>query len=360
MTHDNVAAAPAILRIDRAALAANYRQFCAMTKAEVAGILKAQAYGIGGREMFDVLYKEGCRTFFVATPDEGLEIAQRKKTDVRIYILGGVYAGAEDVYIENALSPILNSEEDIAKWSAASRNHGRKLPAALHIDTGMNRLGTSMQTTAAQLKDIDLSLVMSHFASSEDAASAMNERQMNAFAHAIEAFPGIPKSLCNSSGLFRFPQAHYDLVRPGYALYGGNPLPGQTNPVKPVISLHVRVLQVRRVKKGESAGYNATHVFDKDTICATVAIGYADGFPRGGSNAAKLYWQGQSCPIRGRVSMDLVIVEIGHLPQPPHEGDWMEVLGENQSVDQLADDCGTIGYNILTALGPRYHRVYTS
>lgn len=329
-----------------------------MTKAKVAGILKANGYGTGASEAFQTLYRQGCRTFFVATPDEAIALTNEGQADAQIYVLGGLYRGAEDIYWRNGILPVLNSEDDVGRCETESKKRGRKLQAALHVDTAMNRLGVradNLPNTA----NIDLTFLMSHFASSEDKDSTLNDAQAQRFAEVARQFPHTLKSLCNSSGLFRHKDWHYDLIRPGIALYGGNPLPEESNPVNPVVSLQVRVLQTRDVKKGESAGYNATHVFEHDTRCATVAMGYADGFPRDGSNNAKLFWRGQPCPIRGRVSMDLVIVETGHLLQQPQEGDWLEVLGKHQSVDQLAADCGTISYNILTALGPRYHRVYS-
>lgn len=348
--------APSILTVDLGAMAANYRLFQSITSADVAGVIKANGYGTGAKEAFETLYQEGCRRFFVATPDEAISLPQNE--DSFIYVLGGLYQGAEEIYREKNIIPILNSEDDIARWDAVAKKNGKKLPAILHIDTGMNRLGASADIDPALCKGLDLHYVMSHFSSSDEKDHPANERQARAFAKVCARFPQTKKSLANSSGVFRDKDWHHNLVRPGYALYGGNPTPEATNPVKRVIDLKVRILQTRDVKKGEHAGYNETYTFENDTALATVALGYADGFMRAGSNSAKLYWNGRACPIRGRVSMDLIIVEIGHLPSPPKTGHWLEVLGPNQSVDSLAADCGTIGYNILTALGPRYHRLY--
>lgn len=327
-----------------------------MTKADVAGVIKADAYGTGARQVFEILRAQNCTRFFVATPEEALSLDGK---DCDIFVLGGLYHGVEDVYRDGGIIPILNSAGDIARWAAHSRKLGMKLPAALHVDTGMNRLGIGTAYNKEDLDALDLKLVMSHFACSDEKDHPMNDAQARDFAAFVTAFPSVPKSLSNSSGLFRNKDWHHDIVRPGYALYGGNPMPEDINPVRPVVSLDVRILQTRQVKKGQSAGYNATHVFEKDTRLATVAMGYADGFLRSGSNKAKLFWNGQPCPIVGRVSMDLIIVDIGGITGvKPEEGNWLEVLGPSQSVDQLATDCSTIGYEILTSLGRRYHRVY--
>jgi alanine racemase len=348
--------APAILRINLAALAANYRLLKSRTEATVAGVIKADAYGLGVEPVFKTLLKEGCGMFFVATPDEAMKL-RAHDARAEIMVLGGLYEGSEDFYASRGLTPVLNSLEECKRWADTAGRFAQKLPAVLHFDTGMNRLGLH-PLDRPETRAFEVRMIMSHFSSSEDKGSAMNEKQVKAFDMIAQAYPGTFKSLCNSSGLFRHEDWHYDLVRPGYALYGGNPTPETKNPMQPVASLHVRVLQVRDVHRGESAGYNSTYTFPMDTRLATVALGYADGFPRGASNSGKLYWKGMPCPIRGRVSMDLTIVETGHLQDPPQPGDWMELLGVHQDVDALAKDSGTIGYNILTALGPRYRRLY--
>lgn len=354
--------APCILTISLSALRANYRQFKAMTTADVAGILKADAYGTGAAPAFAALREEGCRRFFVATPEEGAALAAHPSAHetCEIYVLGGVYRGAEDFYLHNGLIPVLNGPDDFERWDALARKTGYRLPAALHLDTGMNRLGFENAPAPEDFEALGLKLVMSHFSSSDEAGHPANARQAQAFAAHAAGFGDVPKSLANSSGLFRNKSWHYDLVRPGYALYGGNPLPEGANPVKPVVTLETRVLQTRAAKKGSAAGYGESHVFKQDTTLATVACGYADGFLRSGSNKARLYWNGQPCPVRGRISMDLIIVETGHLNAPPREGDWLEILGTHQGVDDLARETGTIGYEILTSLGARHHRVYES
>lgn len=356
--------APGILTISLSAMAENYRAFKSMTKANVAGVLKADAYGTGLPQAFKTLRGEGCKNFFVATPDEGLQIRTMDDT-ANIGVLGGVYPGAEDLYAHNKLTPVLNSLEEIHRWSGTAKKLGERFPSIIHFDTGMNRLGLCEKETQKLLSDLsvldalDLECIMSHFVSSEEKGNPLNKMQSDRFAKIAAAFPETPKSLSNSSGLFHDKNAHYDMVRPGFALYGGNPTPELTNPVRAVVGLSVRILQIRDVKAGDSAGYNATYTFRNDTSLAVVSMGYADGFLRSGSNTAKLFWNGQPCPIRGRVSMDLIIVDIGHLKNKPAPGDLLEVLGPNQSVDDLAKDLSTNGYEVLTSLGPRYHRVYT-
>lgn len=349
---------PSVLSIDLRAVAANYRQLQGMTGADVAGVIKADAYGCGAVPVFKALRKAGCGTFFVATPDEAIELREQD-SGAQIMVLGGLYEGAEDFYAGRGIIPVLNSMDDCRRWAKTAGTFGQRLPAALHYDTGMNRLGLAAEDLP-ETRAFDVRLVMSHFACSDEKAHAMNERQAAAFERIASAYPKTYKSLCNSSGIFRSKKWHYDLVRPGYALFGGNPTPEAKNPMKRVVSLKTRILQVREVKQGESAGYSATHVFHKPTRIATVALGYADGFARAGSNKAKLYWGDHPCPIVGRVSMDLIIVDIGHLAEHPQAGEWLEVLGPHQGVDDLARDCGTIGYEILTSLGPRHMRVYES
>ncbi len=356
--------APALLRISSANLAANYKTIRGMASSSVAGVIKANGYGTGLEHALETLWTGGCRQFFVATPEEA-SLARSLQSSADIFVLGGFYHDAGKYYAAHNIIPVLGSLEEIERWSSLARKTGHKLSAAIHFDAGMNRLGLGKDETKKLidgkniLDGIDLKLVMSHFACSDEKDHEMNQRQADIFAKITDAFPHTPKSLCNSSGIFRSKDWHHDLLRPGVALYGGNPTPETKNPMLPVVSLDVRILQTRNVKKGESAGYGATHTFASDTRTATVALGYADGIPRGGSNSAKLFWNGQPCSVAGRISMDLTIVDIGGVSGPPPQaGDLLEILGPHQSVDDLAAACGTIGYEILTSLGKRYERVY--
>lgn len=359
--------APARLTVSLSALVGNYRLMKSMGGRALAPVIKADAYGMGAAQVFKALRTDGAQQFFVATLEEGISL-RALDGDAEIFILGGFYHGAEHAYAAHRLSPVLNSLGDVARLATLGAKEGRRLPAAIHFDTGMNRLGLNAQDTARLIDDhtllngIDARMLMSHFACSDELGHDMNERQAAEFAKIARAFPDVPKSLCNSSGIFRDKNWHYDILRPGFALYGGNPTPEATNPMRRVVDLSVRILQTRCVKAGESAGYSATHHFQNDTLLATVALGYADGFHRSGSSRAKLFWNGQPCPIVGRVSMDLIIVDLGGLSgndARPQAGDWLEVLGPHQSVDDLAGDLGTIGYEVLTSLGRRYERIYT-
>lgn len=350
--------APAILTIDLKAIADNYRRIAGMTDAAVAGVVKADAYGCGMLPVAKALYNSGCRHFFVATPEEAFALRAQDDTS-QIFVLGGLYSGAEEFYAGRGIIPVLNSREQVERWSAIAVKLATKLPAALQFDTGMNRLGLCIDDSV-NTDALDLRLVMTHFACSDEAGHPMNERQADDFARVSRTFPNISKSLCNSSGVFRKAAWHYDLVRPGYALYGGNPTPEKINPMKPVVTLKARILQIRTARAGETAGYNATHVFHKETRLATVAAGYADGFLRAGSNRAVLFAGRSPCPIVGRVSMDAIIADLSAVPEALSEGDWLDILGPQQGIDDLARACATIGYEILTGFGHRYTRHYIS
>ncbi len=358
----NKKSASGALNINLGALTANFRLFhhTAGPACKIAGIVKADAYGLGLEPVAKRLWQEGCRTFFTATPDEAVSL-RGILPGAEIAVLNGYVHGAQDAYLSHALMPVLNSLDDIGRWAEGPRG-----PALLHFDTGMNRLGLGADETDVllqepeRIKSFPLKAIMSHFACADAPDNPMNAEQFRRFQRIGALFPNTPKSIANSGGLFGNKAWHLDMARPGIALYGGNPVPGRPNPVQPVVRLDVPVLQVRNVKKGESIGYGATHSFSEDTTAATVSLGYADGFFRAHSNRAKLYWNGHACPVVGRVSMDLASVETGHLPCPgPRPGDMLEVIGPHQSVDDLAETAGTISYEILTSLGKRAARYYT-
>lgn len=356
--------APAFLTVDLDALAANYRFFQAKacSSCAVAGVVKADAYGLGAAPVAKALHALGCRFFFVATPEEGL-VVRRVLDDSEsvVAILGGVYPGAEKDYAAHALTPVLNSLDEIARWKEAVPDAA----ALLHFDTGMNRLGLGPDETEVLLHEkervagMNILFVMSHFACADEPCHPMTLAQRKKFDSIARHFPGAKRSLSNSAGLFHGAEFHYDMVRPGIALYGGAPLAGRENPMRPVVRLEARVLQTREVRKSESAGYGASYIFARNGTAATVALGYADGFLRSLSNRGKLWWRGKPLPIAGRVSMDLVILDLsgieGELPRP---GDFVEVLGPHQDADALAAAAGTISYEILTGLGARYERRY--
>lgn len=345
--------APSRLIVDIKALQDNYR-LLAQKSSSTAAVVKANAYGLGVDIAVPALEQAGANFFYVAQFDEALTL--RQYTQKPIAVLGGLAQGAAADYQHHKIIPVLNSAIDIERCPAT-------LPSIWHIDTGMNRLGLSpsdVATLASRATSLPV-LMMTHFTSSDDVGSHFAAEQVHLFDAAITAaskpFHSIPQSICNSSGIFRDATWHRAQTRAGIALYGGNPTPETTNPMQSVVTLEAKILQTRAVKAGETAGYNQTYTFPKDTTIATVGLGYADGFLRAGSSRAKFYWHGEPCPIVGRVSMDLIIVDIGHVNAPaPQQDDWLEILGPHQSVDQLAVGLGTIGYEVLTSLSRRAER----
>lgn len=353
--------APGLLTIDLSAVARNYAAIKTLVGpgCAVAGVVKADAYGLGMAAVAPVLERAGCDIFFVATLEEA--IALRQLTGKRIYCLGGLYTGAEQDYIAHAIAPVLGSLAEMARWRNAALACGKALPCALHFDTGMNRLGMDKSDTHEVLaghfdqNGLNIDLVMTHFASADaiddNGQTAGQAAQFDAI---CAKFPNTLQSLANSSGLFRDARYRKSLVRPGIALYGLNPNPWTDNPMEPVVSLSVRLLQVREAAAGETVGYGASYTTDRPTRIGTVALGYADGFLRSGGNRATLYLDGHPCPVIGRVSMDLVTVDLGSSPAQP--GAMLVVIGPHQDADALAAQAGTIGYEILTNLGRRWHR----
>ena len=365
ITSSEKSTANAWLKVDLGALADNYSLFKSKLadNTQAGAVIKANGYGLGAKQVLAALENQNCPIYFVATLEEALEI--RPLTQKTIAVLGGLYYGAEQVYIHENILPVLNSLEEIDRYTSIAENLNIALPCLIQFDTGMSRLGLGEDETLilhqepARLKGLFVEYMISHFACSDELDHPMNNAQFEKFVDATEPFPKIKKSLANSSGVMRSHDYHFDLIRPGIGLYGGNPTPETTNPMKPVAHLYARVLQVRNVKKDDSVGYSATYRFDKNTQVATVALGYADGFLRSISNNGHFYFEDQPCPIIGRVSMDAVTVNVGALKNNPKPGDMMEVLGKNQSVDELANNAGTIGYEILTDLGRRYNRSYS-
>lgn len=356
---------PSILEINLKALKSNYRLIKGLVKkAEVSGVVKANGYGLGAAEVVNSLYEEGCKTFFVAHADEALKIYSLCP-DIHVYVLNGLMTGDVKEFASYPnITPVLNNHYDIKVWQEMAKKTAKKLPAAIHIDTGMNRLGLGTDERDTLLKDksllegLDIHFIMSHFSSADEKDHPETSRQAQEFAQVMSHFPDVKGCLCNSAGIFVSSEYHYDLVRPGMALYGLNPTPQQKNPMKQVVRLATRILNIQTIKAGEHVGYAASYQAEKEETVATVNMGYADGFLRYLSNKGHLYWNGQACPIRGRVSMDLVTVSIDHLQEKPNIGDVLEVIGPSQDADTLADAAGTIGYEILTSLGNRYKKKY--
>jgi len=304
----------------------------------------------------------GCTTFFAATLPESIELRMLLGASPTIAMLNGFAPQDAELYHENTITPVLNDIEQVNAYQRFSSAQNTHMPAIAHIDTGMNRLGIHPGDMSADMFDgLNIRALMSHFISSEEKESPLNPKQNKAFQTIVSAFPAMPKSLCNSAGIFLSDDYHYDMVRPGMALYGLNPTPYAANPMHDVVTLDAKILQIHSVRKNETAGYNATYRFEKDSAVAIVDIGYADGLFRKTSNTANLSYNGIACPIRGNVSMDLTIIDLANIPesQMPKTGDMVEVIGPNQSADDLARDAQTIGYEILTSLSRRFERNYT-
>ncbi len=362
-----------LLHIDLAALASNWRTLRDNAGgAEASAVVKADAYGTGIEQAVPALAQAGCRTFFVAHVSEAIRV-RAVAPDATIYVLNGLFPGTAPVYAEHNLRPVLGSFEEIAEWASFCRSQGRKREAAIHVDTGMNRLGVTVEQgltlkDRAELKDFETALLMSHFVSAEESDNALNIRQIEAFKAVRETLPGIRASLANSSGIFMKEKPHFDLVRPGYALYGGNPTPDRDNPMSAVASLEARIVQLRWVEADDTVGYNARWLALGRRRIATLSIGYADGYPRSASArgksgeellAGQVLVAGRSCPFAGNVSMDLITVDVTEIPEGEiRRGDTVMMIGGALTIDEVGRRAGTIGYEILTSLGRRYARSY--
>ena len=348
---------PGRLTIDLDALAENWRRLAReAAPAECAAVVKADGYGIGVETAARALAAAGCRTFFVAHVGEGVRARAALGPDIRVYVLNGFEAGAEvEDYRTADLAPVIGSAPEFARWGGAGA-------FALHVDTGMNRLGFPIKEVEPA-KMAGAALLMSHFVSSEAPEDPVNARQIAAFDALRARFPGMKASLANSSGVFLPAHPHYDLVRPGYALYGGNPTPGRENPMRAVVTLEVAVQQTRWIEPGETCGYNGRWTAKRRTRLATLLVGYADGLPysAGSTDAAsgpEVRIAGRMCPLVGRLSMDLVLADVTYLPEPAVvPGTRAEFFGPHASLDAFAGKAGTIGYTVLTGLGKRYERV---
>lgn len=363
--------AGAVLTVDLDAVAANWHLLCERARpAGCAAVVKADAYGLGAAHVVPVLAAAGCRTFFVATPMEGIAVRRilgdAAVRDAVVYVLAGAPAGAEALFVRHGLRPVLNGRADVDAWAAHARSEGAgPAPAALHVDTGMARLGLPADELAALIADpaplaaFPLALVMSHFACADEPGHPMNARQRDAFRAAVARLPAAPTSLANSAGLFLGPDFRGDVVRPGIALYGGAPTAGAANPMRPVVRLDARILQRREIDRNSTVGYGASYRARRVSRIATVAVGYADGFLRSLSNAGRAVIGGRDVPIVGRVSMDLITLDVTDVAEEASRpGAVVQLIGPERPVDTIAAEAGTIAYEILTALGSRYHRVY--
>lgn len=358
------AAAGAILTIDLVAIRENYRRLKAkLSGVRCAGVLKANGYGLGAAQVAAVLATEGCDIFFVALLAEGIDLRRAVGAGAEIYVLNGLPPGSEPEAVAAGLCAVINSAAQLKAWREAARSAGRALPAAIQADSGMSRLGMAPAEVEAMAGDagafdgIDVRYVMSHLACADEPRHPANEQQRLTFERLRAMLPRAPASLANSSGIFLGSSYHYDLARPGAALYGINPTPGEPNPMLPVVRLQAKVAQTRSAEKGAGIGYGHTYHAQDPLNLATISFGYADGWLRRSASAA--WFEGVRLPFLGRVSMDSIILDISALrPGRLREGDLVELLGPSQSVDDAAGHAGTIGYEILASLGSRFHRHY--
>jgi alanine racemase len=357
------------LVVDLPAIAENYRRLkSAFQERALAAVVKADGYGLGAEQVAPVLVKAGARSLFVAQLEEALKL--RPLLDachpaISLYVLNGLAPGTEALFADNLILPVLNSLGQIEAWSRFARQREKALPAAIHLDSGMCRLGLPpdeverLRADPAALDGIVPTCLLSHLACADEPAQAKNAEQLAYLKQALTALPRTPVSFCNSSGIFLGPDYHFDLGRPGVALYGVNPTPAAANPMRPVVRLLAKILQIRSIDAPQTVGYGATHRATGPARIATVAAGYADGYLRSISSHGHAWVAGLRVPVVGRVSMDLLALDVTAVPpEKAVPGGWAELINAEQDVDALAREAGTIGYEILTSLGARYHRVY--
>ena len=349
----------AILTIDLDALVANYRLLAARAgKATTGAVVKANAYGLGIEAVVPALLRAGCRTFYVAHLSEAARV-RALSADATLYVLNGLPPRSAPAYAALNARPVLGSMAEIDEWRAAGNR-----PFALHVDTGLNRLGLRVEEALGlDATGLDIAMVLTHFVSSEDASDPVNARQRAAFETACRMFPRTPRGMANSSGFFLEGLPLFEHFRCGYAMYGGNPTPGKPNPMKQVIRLEAPVVQLRPVPAGETVGYNSQWTAKRDSMIAVISVGYADGYPRGASatdtkTGGSGRVSGVIVPFAGRVSMDLIALDVSDLPKGSvTRGTKISLIDEVLDVDRVGAAAGTIGYHVLTSLGHRYHRI---
>lgn len=364
-----LASASGVLTVDLDAIIANWRKLeKTAVPAECAGVVKANAYGCGAEQVARALAGAGCKTFFVATIDEA-RVVRAAVPNAAIYALSGFFQNTGEEYAKIDCKPVIGDLNELAEWDVFCRRSGWSGGAAIHIDTGMHRLGLTITEAQGIIPRINagdhgITLVMSHLASAEQLNNPLNAKQLTTFREIASLFAGVPASLSNSSGIYLGAQFQFDLVRPGAALYGINPTPEADNPMQPVVELKARIVQTRNVEKGETVGYGGTWTARRPTRIAIVSAGYADGYFRAasandGTRGAEVVVAGKRCPIAGRVSMDLIAVDVTDLEKnAARRGHLVTLIGDGITVDELAHHFGTIGYEVLTSLGRRFARVY--
>lgn len=365
------------LTIDLSALVANYRLLVEHSQpARVAAVVKADAYGLGIEPITRALWAAGCRRFFVALPQEGIDL-RAVLPDAEIFVFNGLFgAEAAAAYREAKLIPVLSSQSDISVWEAHGWDGAQPRPCALHLDTGMNRLGITAERAGTFAEENALTgaltpdLIISHLACADQPEHPMNRLQLERFQALRKLFPQAEASLSNSAGVFLGDEFLFDVTRCGIALYGGRPTGSLQTPMQPVATAEARIAQVRQIKAGEVVSYGATPV-TRDTTIAVCSTGYADGYLRSSSGSgvplrsqtelpgAAGFLHGMRVPVLGRVTMDLTLFDVTDLgPDAVAVGNYIELFGANMPIDEVAEAAGTISYELLTSLGQRYHRQY--
>ncbi|MET1045285.1 MAG: alanine racemase [Hyphomicrobium sp.] len=367
---ESLVSATGTITVDLGRIAANWRSLAdKVAPSRCGAVVKADAYGLGAERIIATLARAGCTAFFVATPDEA-EIARRFAPAADVYALDGLVGHAAAAFARLAVKPVLSTLDDIVAWSALCRARGERLPAAIHIDTGLHRLGLPVRdvrrlaSEPSMMTGIELDLVMSHLASADNPRDPKNRDQLLAFETLSALFPATQRSLAASDGLMLGPSYHFDLVRPGYALYGGQASQLAPAPVKPAVTVAARILAVSDVAPGETVGYSATWRAKRPSRIATIAAGYADGVPRNasapdGRPGGHVLISGHLAPIVGRISMDLITVDVTDLPEgAAMPGEFAKLIADSLTIEEAGFAAGTIGYEILTRLGRRFPRLY--
>jgi len=362
------ATAYSFLHIDTRALVSNFHFLVAKSgDARCAAVVKADAYGLGAETISQTLTAAGCTVFFVAYLDEGIRLRQALAGhNATIYVLNGFFAGVEAEFLAHDLTPVLSDLEQIDRWRGFAVAHAQELPAALHVDTGMHRTGVPdaqlqiLREQPQRLIGIAVKLIMSHLTSASNMDDDFNNIQRQRFLSARKGLPLAPASLVASSGIFLGSAYHFNMTRPGMALYGLNPTPNQANPMQPLISLWAKIYQVQDVSPGETVGYFQTHTAKTHQRVATIALGYADGVPWLMENKGAISIGDYVAPLIGRVSMDLVTVDVTDIPESlVFPGQWVELLGKTNELGGWVNFAQTSSHEVLTNLRKRPLRIYS-
>ncbi|WP_336294585.1 alanine racemase [Bartonella sp. CB169] len=355
-----------VATIDIGALIANYRTLTQrVTPVECSAVVKANAYGLGADKIAPALYQAGCRTFFIAKIEEALQLKALLPSNVTLALLNGFPRTAEELVAQSGIVPVLNSWDTIESWQTLCQEKGKRFPAILKIDTDMNRLGLDQKELQRLIKQptlfekAEIKYIISHLANGNNATHSSNYAQLATFKAALAQLPVCKASLANSGGIFLGSDFYFDLVRPGIALYGIDPLGKHPTPLKPVLKLESQVIKSRYIDAGAAVGYEGSFITRRPSTLVIISIGYADGWLRALSNKGAVYFKGHKLPIVGYISMNSIIVDATDLEyEKPQRDDWVELIGTHQTLEKVSADANTIPHEILTSLGSHYKRIY--